>query len=63
MNHLTMKEENIYGIIESQVDLLFGSICEEFDLESGDISPQLQARLDKCLEELEEIVGEFIEKN
>lgn len=58
-----MKTENIYGIIESQVELLFDSVCDEFNLESGDISPELQVRLDKCVEELEAIVEGFINLN
>jgi hypothetical protein len=58
-----MKTENIYGIVESQIELLFDSVCEEFNLESGDISPELQVRLDKCVEELEAIVKGFIKLN
>jgi hypothetical protein len=58
-----MKTENIYGIVESQIELLFDSVCEEFNLESGDISPELQVRLDKCVEELEAIVEGFINLN
>jgi hypothetical protein len=58
-----MKSENIYGIVESQIELLFESVCEEFNLESGDISPELQVRLDKCVEELESIVEGFINLN
>ena len=58
-----MKTENIYGIVESQVELLFDSVCDEFNLESGDISPELQVRLDKCVEELEAIIEGFINLN
>jgi hypothetical protein len=58
-----MKNENIYGILESQIDLLFDSVCEEFDLESGDTSPELQNRLDKCCEELLDILEKFVELN
>jgi hypothetical protein len=59
----TMKNENIEGILQSQIDLLFDSVCEEFDLESGDISPELQIRLDKCGEELLDILEKFVAQN
>lgn len=58
-----MKNENIYGIVESQIELLFDSVCEEFNLESGDITPEVQVRLDKCVEELESIIEKFIKLN
>ena len=58
-----MVDGNIYGILTSQIDLLFDSVCEEFDLESGDISPELQDRLDKCGEELLDILEKFVELN
>lgn len=58
-----MKSENIYGIVESQIELLFDSVCEEFNLESGDITPELQVRLGKCVEELEAIVEGFVNLN
>lgn len=61
-----MKNENafgLFGLVESQIDLLFESVCEEFSLESGDVTPELQKKLDKCLEELEAIVEEFINLN
>lgn len=58
-----MVDVNIYGILTSQIDLLFDSVCEEFNLESGDISPELQDRLDKCGEELLDILEKFVEQN
>ena len=58
-----MKTKNIYGIVESQIELLFDSVCEEFNLESGDISPELLVRLDKCVEELQSIIEKFINLN
>lgn len=58
-----MKNENIYGILESQIDLLFDSVCEDSELESGDLSPELQDRLDKCFEELLDILEKFVELN
>jgi hypothetical protein len=58
-----MKNENIYGILTSQIDLLFDSVCEEFNLESSDLSPELQDRLDKCGDELLDILEKFVEQN
>ena len=58
-----MENENIYGILTSQIDSLFDSVCEEFNLESGDISTELQDRLDKCGEELLNILEKFVEQN
>lgn len=58
-----MKNENAFGLVESQIELLFDSVCEEFNLESGDISPELQDKLDKCTEELQLIIEKFINLN
>lgn len=58
-----MNTEKIYGLVESQIDLLFDSVCDEFNLESGDISPELQDKLDKCTDELQSIVEKFINLN
>ena len=58
-----MVDVNIYGILTSQIDSLFDSVCEEFNLESGDISPELQDRLDKCGEELLDILEKFVAQN
>jgi len=58
-----MNTEKIYGLVESQIDLLFDSVCDEFNLESGDISPELQDKLDKCIDELQSIVEKFINLN
>jgi hypothetical protein len=55
--------ENIEGILQSQIDLLFDSVCEEADLQQGDISPELQDRLDKCAEELLGILEKFVKEN
>ncbi len=55
--------ENIYGILAPQIDLLFDSVCDEFNLESGDVSPELQIRLDKCADELLDILEKFVAQN
>jgi hypothetical protein len=55
-----MKNVNIYGV-QVQMDLFFDLVCEKFNLESGDISPELQDRLDNCGEELLDILEEFMD--
>ena len=55
-----MKNVNIYGV-QVQMDLFFNLVCEKFNLESGDISPELQDRLDNCGEELLYILEEFMD--
>jgi hypothetical protein len=55
-----MKNVNICGV-QVQMDLFFDLVCEKFNLESGDISPELQDRLDNCGEELLDILEEFMD--
>ena len=55
-----MKNVSIYGV-QVQMDLFFNLVCEKFNLESGDISPELQDRLDNCGEELLDILEEFMD--
>jgi len=59
-------EKEINGmddIIQVQMDLLFDSVVELYELESGDISPYLQARLDLWSDELFKIMLEFVRLN
>lgn len=59
-----MKNEDIiYGILNSQIDSLFDSVCDEFNLESSEMSLELQDRFDKCGDELLSILEKFIEEN
>jgi translation initiation factor 2 alpha subunit (eIF-2alpha) len=55
-----MKNVNIYGV-QVQMDLFFNLVCEKFNLESSDIPPELQDRLDNCGEELLDILEEFMD--
>lgn len=59
----TMKNETTYQILAFQMDLLFESICDEFSLESDEMSPELQDRLDKCADELLDILEKFVAQN
>ena len=55
-----MKNVNIYGV-QVQMDLFFNLVCEKFNLESGEISPKLQDRLDNCGEEFLDILEDFMD--
>ena len=55
--------KTIEDILQAQIDLLFDAICGHYELESGDISPQLQQRLDNCAEELNKILVQFVKFN
>jgi len=55
--------EHIEDILQAQMDLLFDAVCEHYELESGDLSPPLQQRLDDCAEELNEILVQFVKLN
>ena len=49
--------------MQVQMDLLFDSVEEHYELESGDLSPYLQQRLDIVSDELFKIVLEFVRVN
>jgi len=55
--------EGMDDIIQVQMDLLFDSVVEHYELESGDISPYLQQRLDIVSYELFKIMLEFVRVN
>ena len=49
--------------VESQLDLHFCSIAEDFDVESGDITPEQALRLDEIVDLLSELSVEFVIQN
>ena len=55
--------EHIEDILQAQMNLLFDAVCEHYELESGDLSPLLQQRLDDCAEELQKILVQFVKRN
>ena len=61
--HFKMKKETIENILQAQMELLFDAVCEHYKLESGDLSPLLQQRLDNCAEELNKILVQFVKLN
>lgn len=55
-----MKEEfDIIHLIETD----WVGICEEFDLTSGDITPDQHAKHGHAIEMIKEVVEEFIKQN
>ena len=56
-------KKGIEDIMQVQMDLLFDSVEEHYELESGDLSPYLQQRLDIVSDELFKIVLEFVRVN
>ncbi len=57
-----MKKE-ISEHVEIQVDLLFESVCEEFDLKYGDITPDQMGKLDQIQDNLTDLLVEFVTQN
>ena len=57
-----MKEE-ISEHVEIQVDLLFESVCEEFDLKHGDITPGQMGMLNQIQDNLTDLLVEFVTQN
>ncbi len=55
--------EHIENILQAQIDLLFDAVADHYELQSGDLSPRLQQRLDNCAEELNEIRVRFVKLN
>ena len=55
--------EHIEDILQAQMVLLFDAVCDHYELESGDLSTQLQQRLDDCAEELNKILVQFVKLN
>ena len=56
-------KEVISEHIEIQVEFLFDSVCEEFDLKYGDITPDQMGKLDQIKDDLTDLIGEFVTQN
>jgi hypothetical protein len=51
------------NLTEDYVDIDWSGICEDFDLEYGDISPEQSFEIDRALGNINELLHSFIEKN
>lgn len=59
-----MKNYNeIEGIIEAQIDLLFESVADHYELESGDISLHDTLILEDVQKRLEDILINYVKGN
>ncbi len=51
------------NLTENYVDIDWSGICEDFDLEYGDISPEQSFEIDRALGNINEVLHAFIEQN
>lgn len=58
-----MKDETIKSIIDLQIDLIFDSIADEFNLQNGDITVQQSLKLEDIQEQLFLILKDYIKQN
>ena len=56
-------KNEIEGIVEAQIDLLFMSAHDTAETQSGDITPHQAMRLDKIKEDLLSLVVEQVKQN
>ena len=58
-----MKNETIKYIIDLQIDLIFDSIADEFNLKNGDITMEQSLRLGDIQEQLYFLLEEYAKQN
>ena len=51
------------NLTEDYVDIDWSAICEDFDLEYGDISPEQSFEIDRALGNINEVLHAFINQN
>ena len=51
------------NLTEEYVNIDWSGICEDFDLDSGDISPEQSFELDRALGNINEVLHNFIDQN
>ena len=51
------------NLTEEYVNIDWSGICEDFDLDSGDISPEQSFELDRALGNINEVIHNFIDQN
>ena len=51
------------NLTEEYVEIDWSGICEDFDLDSGDISPEQSFEIDRALHKINEVLNEFIIQN
>ena len=58
-----MKNETIKSIIDLQIDLIFDSIADEFNLQNGDITVEQSLHLGDIQEQLFFLLKEYVKQN
>jgi len=51
------------NLTEEYVNIDWSGICEDFNLDSGDISPEQSFEMDRALGNINEVLHKFIEQN
>ena len=51
------------NLTEEYVNIDWSGICEDFDLDSGDISPAQSFEIDRALGNINEVLHDFIDQN
>ena len=51
------------NLTEEYVNIDWSGICEDFDLDSGDISPEQSFEIDRALGNINEVLHNFIDQN
>ena len=51
------------NLTEKYVNIDWNGICEDFDLASGDLSPEQSFEMDRALGNINEVLHDFIEQN
>jgi len=51
------------NLTEEYVNIDWSGICEDFDLDYGDITPEQSFEIDRALGNINEVLHEFIEQN
>jgi len=51
------------NLTEKYVNIDWSGICSDFDLDSGDISPEQSFELDRALGNINEVIHAFIDQN
>jgi len=56
---MNFKEEDL----EEYIQISYEEICQDYDLQTGDISPCQQSRIDEAISEINKVLNEFINQN
>ena len=58
-----MKNETIKSIVDLQINLIFDSIADEFNLQNGDITLQQSLQLEDIQEKLFFLLKDYVKQN